>query len=280
MGTFYTHPEHALSSPSSETGKRHFSLETVYNVRDVGGYLAHDNRRTRWRTLLRGGRLDSLTQESFTMLLNYGLRTVIDLRSPAEIANRSALLLESPSIEYLHLPLSDNPPQFNKQANDIIGDYCKVIDDCHEQIYLVLSALLRPDAPTILIQCSAGKDRTGLIVALILFMLGVSRQTIAEDYCLSASHLAWSYYLRQKRKAHAKGYHVEWDRRAVEQHLSVTACAPEFITAVLDYIDQRYGGIIAYSHCMGLGPTELQRLKQTLLEAPSSALRKASDHGR
>jgi Tyrosine phosphatase family len=88
---------------------RHLPLEGTYNVRDIGGYVTRDGRRTRWRTLLRADSLHRLTRPAQAELLAYGVRTIVDLRHAGEQAAAPNVFAESTDVRYVHAPLLEDP---------------------------------------------------------------------------------------------------------------------------------------------------------------------------
>lgn len=93
----------------SELSQRCLALAGCYNLRELGGYINSDNKQIRWRTLLRSDRLDSLPVSSQRQLIDYGVKTIIDLRSSLEVNLEQYALSKSSEIEYINLPLVDEP---------------------------------------------------------------------------------------------------------------------------------------------------------------------------
>jgi protein-tyrosine phosphatase len=109
-----------------------------------------------------------------------------------------------------------------------------------------------------MVHCTAGKDRTGVIVALILGLLGVPEKTIIEDYALSATYLGAPFIAEAQQRAMARG--VPW-----EQYAPLIGSAPEYMQATLQHLHARYGGITAYIRGIGLSETQIAILQTALV---------------
>jgi protein-tyrosine phosphatase len=180
-------PPAGPAGPGADPGdaERRISVPRCPNLRDVGGHPAAGGRTTRWRTLLRSGSLRPAGADGVGRLAEYGLRTVIDLRtareadrapSPPGIAARTELIpLLGPEVRGL-------PPGLEPV-------YRYLIEERGDEVGSAISALARPGARPALVHCAAGKDRTGIVIGLVLAVLGVPDEIIAADYALSSGYL-------------------------------------------------------------------------------------------
>ena len=187
------HPLRDLSTPSGPAGgypvsgdrhipARHLPLDGTRNVRDVGGYPAADGRRMRWRTLLRSDELTRLPRHAQEELVELGVRQVIDLRWPEELDRSPNVFVRSDRVRYTPISLLDDDPT---PHGGLAGMYRHVFDARADQLADVVRALLADDGLPAVIGCAAGKDRTGVTVALLLDLAGVDHATIVDDYALS-----------------------------------------------------------------------------------------------
>ena len=172
---------------------RHIEVEGGYNVRDLGGYPTIEGRLTRSRVLIRAGTLDKLTPHGQRQLADYGVKTIVDLRDEQE-ANEYPDLF-APSTTYLNLPffgdtLSADETWYRHWTDSptLHELYQHYFDRCQPQIKAIISAVAA-STPGILFHCYAGKDRTGLIAALVLSSVGVPAEVIAEDYERTSQHI-------------------------------------------------------------------------------------------
>lgn len=245
--------------------QRHLRWDISYNIRDVGGYATDDGRQLRWRALVRADNLYRLTQGSQAALRDYGIRTVIDLRlafeldmAPSPFASQlSAGRRSGP--RYLHLPLSAGASSTDVAADDAatsLADYYRlVLDHYRPGIAAVVAAIADAPSGGVLVSCHAGKDRTGLVVALVLALAGVPYSTIAADYALSDTYLQPLY--------------AEWlanepdpDRRA--RLAAELTSSPDTMLAALAYLDTQ-GGVQAYLLDAGVLAEQVDRLRSRVV---------------
>jgi protein-tyrosine phosphatase len=228
---------------------RHIPLDGTRNVRDVGAYPAAGGRRMRWRTLLRSDELTRLPAHTRDALLALGLRQVIDLRWPEELVASPNDFAGSPLVRYRSIPLlADDPTPHAGLA----GMYRHVLDARAPQLAEVVRALLDDDGMPAVIGCAAGKDRTGVTIALLLDLCGVERDVIVEDYALSAGYFATPLT------------HIERDDW---RHAGlVVDSPPEFMDSALEHLDTAHGGARALLLDQGLTDEELDRLVERLTE--------------
>ncbi len=236
---------------------RHIPLDRTFNTRDCGGYAAAGGKFTKWRTLLRTDCPLTLTDASLATLNEIGVRTAIDLRNSQEIrddATRHALD-KAPGIRYVNLPLI---PKFSPETmpNDVHDAYLMYLRDLQPQIRDVLSALANSEAPAI-VNCQAGKDRTGIIIALALGAVGVPIDTLVADYALTEIYLR-GLIPELIAEAVSAGYDSERYRRMLET-------PPEAMRQALTWVNEHYGGIPAYLTAIGVTPDELAALRALLL---------------
>ncbi len=232
---------------------RHLPLDGTRNLRDVGGYPAAGGRMTRWRTLLRSDELTTLPDRTRRELLELGLRQVIDLRWPEELERSPNAFLRSPVVRYRSVPLlADDPTPHAGLA----GMYRHVFDARAPQLADVVRALLEDDGLPAIIGCAAGKDRTGVTIALLLDLVGVPTDVIVEDYALSAGYFA------------SPVAHVALDDW--RHHPLVVDSPPEFMASALEHLDRVHGGAQALLHRQGIAQSDIDRLVGLLTE-PTTA---------
>jgi protein-tyrosine phosphatase len=233
---------------------RHLPLDGTRNVRDTGGYPASGGRRTRWRTLLRSDELTRLPEHAVEELRGLGLRRVIDLRWPDELELSPNVFADDPAIHYRHIALLVDDPT---PHSGLAGMYRHVLDERVPQLVEVARVLLEPDGVPAVIGCAAGKDRTGITVAVLLSLAGVPDDIIIEDYALSAGYFA------VENPTIPAG---DWRHRP----LAVDS-PPEFMASALDHLRDVHGGARALLRSGGLDDRELDELVERLTEAPAAA---------
>lgn len=228
---------------------RHLPLDGTRNVRDTGGYPAAGNRRMRWRTLLRSDELTRIPPHAVDRLLELGLRQVIDLRWPEELVTAPNVFRHSRRVRYRSVPLlADDPTPHLGLA----GMYRHVLDARGQQLADVVRALLEDDGLPAVIGCAAGKDRTGVTIALLLDLCEVPRDVIVEDYALSAQYFA-------RGVAHM-------DRDDWRHGSLIVDSPPEFMESALRHLDEQHGGARSLLSSHGISTAEMNRLVELLTE--------------
>ncbi len=242
-------------------------LDGVYNLRDAGGHPTRDGHTVRKKTLLRSDSLHRLTPSGQQALIDYGLRTIIDLRMRSESAKARNVFAQSEAVDYLHIPLFDDWDALYSDDTSLGGGasfpgmiryYQLMVDHCQERIRTIIGAIANPGALPVLLHCAAGKDRTGLIVALLLGLANVPAEIIADDYAQSHGYLT---PILDKYRANAR--RAGYDMEIYEQYLQ---SSPELMLKTLDYISATYGGVPEYLRVIGLSELQLTALRTHLIE--------------
>ena len=237
---------------------RHLQLEGTYNVRDVGGYVTTDGRITRWRRLLRADGLHRLSAEAQQTLRDIGLRTIIDLRRPSEAEQQPNVFATATTLRYRHMPLYQIVVGDRDERS--LGEiYRWIVDECQPQVAAVIALLTEPDALPGLVHCTAGKDRTGVIIALLLGAVGVPVETIVADYALSAEHLGSGFVEEMRLRITAAG--LDW---AQYERLMISPAG--FMHDLLAHLDTQYGGVQHYLRTIGIDGEQLAVLRANLTE--------------
>jgi protein tyrosine/serine phosphatase len=231
----------------------------VYNFRDLGGYRTADGTPVAWCRLYRSDDLGRLRDEDFEQFAALGIRTVVDLRRPNEVAELGRIP-ELDGVTYHHVHL-DHPLWPSQQFADTAERTTYVIERYQEMsvaagagIGTALRLIADPSTAPLVFHCIAGKDRTGIVSALTLSLLGVDDETIADDYALSedAEPAAWAYYRRLKpdlvRPAH------------------ITISPREAMLAFLTALRSEYGSIEAYASTIGVTGRDVSAMRGHLLE--------------
>jgi protein-tyrosine phosphatase len=243
------------NAPNSEPKfQRHLPLKGSYNIRDIGGYLTVDGCQTRWKTILRSDSLHRLTPASQQALIDYGIKTIIDLRYTSEVNHKPSVFAESEQIKYLHIPLFEN--DFLAQLKSLktqAEQYYFWLDNCQAQFRKILENLIQNLQSPILIHCTGGKDRTGLTIALLLSVANVPVNTIVKDFALSENYLA-PLFAPSLPKARELGYAYMFE------------CRAETLLETFKYLEAKYGGVMGYLEAIGLTNEQINYLRSLLVE--------------
>jgi protein-tyrosine phosphatase len=245
--------------------ERHITLEGAVNFRDLGGYATTDGHLTRWRALFRADGLGELTEPDLDIVRDLGIRTVVDLRSGTEV-EQSRFNVEAHPVTFHHFPFIEALPDaedFARAPGFLGTQYTQMLDEATPQIVGALTALAEPGALPAVFHCTAGKDRTGLLSALVLSLLGVPEETIIADYALSGAAMA---RLRAKLiEKYPDGKSVIADSDAL------FSADPAHMAALLTYLRDRYGTVAAYADAVGIPAAVVTALRSELLEPAGSA---------
>lgn len=243
---------------------RHLTFRTVFNFRDLGGYETSDRRVTKWRSLFRADGIHRLT---FADLAPLDIRTVIDLRTPAEVEDRGRF--DHHEVGYHHLPILKTT--WERAALDLGGPperfladrYLEMLEEGRDEIGRVLRLVGQADSAPLVFHCAAGKDRTGVVAALTLGLLGIPDETIVADYALSRQATAqWIEWLK-----------AEYPDKVADIDSQPTAfmdSPAEAMQLFLADLEERYGSLVGYAASAGVDEDTIAGLRASLLE-PRSA---------
>ncbi len=249
-----------MEAAEAEAPERLIALEGAVNFRDLGGYPAGNAHRTRWRLLFRADGLGELTETDLAMMRGLGIRTVVDLRSAGEL-ERGRFDVDAHPVSFHHLPFIEtipDPEEFDRRPDLLQSQYLEMLDTSGDQIVAALRVLASPDALPAVFHCTAGKDRTGLLSAIVLSLVGVPEDTVVADYALSAAAMG-----RLREKIVLKYPESEERLNSIE---GVFTAEPHKMQVLLDYARERYGSIEAYVEAIGGEPTLVSTLRDSLLE--------------
>jgi protein-tyrosine phosphatase len=242
---------------------RHLTWDGCYNIRDLGGYPSAYGT-TRWGVFVRSDSLTRLTERGRSALINYGIRTIIDMRSRRE---RTGELHPFATIAAARGPRYYVHPLFDEYDNESIARiaasrtlaemYEVVLDHFSGQILTVLRSIAAAPAGGVLFHCHAGKDRTGLIAMFLLAIAKVPDEIIIHDYALSDRFLG---AINEEILARYVGEPQEQRRVARLLHTR-----PEYMRATLERLNLRYGGPVGYLRHVGIYDDEIVQLRRRLV---------------
>lgn len=252
--------------PAVVAADRRIPFEGITNFRDLGGYRTASGTRLRWGQVFRADALHGLTAADLDLYRRLGLRSVYDLRGDTEreerpnpVQSRQHTIIGRPPG-----PEPSGPTATGDSAADgerFLGDlYIGLIDHAAAQIGQLYSWLVSDGGLPAVFHCHAGKDRTGIVAALLLEALGVERGAVLDDYELTS---------RYRLRAHQESTF----ERLLESGMSPEAAAGVLTTprwameAALHHLDERYGGIGPYlTGPARMRPEVIDALRERLLE--------------
>jgi hypothetical protein len=237
------------------------------NVRDLGG-LPRPGGVTRGSVFVRSDCTANLTPQGQEAMRAFGVALVIDLRTSAELKRAPSPLSPRPIGErarvrgviqhrapaYVNLPLIDDALMARlDHAPDMLGRYLMMVEDSRPAMRAIFERLATAEGAT-LVHCFAGKDRTGIVAAMMLELAGVPRESIAADFAESEAQLADRF--------------EEWVAAAAPERREIVRddlrCPPDRILGLLDHLDSRWGGVAGYLDAAGVAPARIDRLGSML----------------
>ncbi len=243
---------------------RDLAWDGCLNIRDLGGHPTEDGEETRFGAYVRADNVERLSEAGWRSLVDYGVRTVVDLRLEAEREGGTPPTLPLVS---LHRPLL---PDFGHPDWDAINAlsrestppdstrivYVEFLERYRHRFGEAVSTIAAADGDgAVLFHCMGGKDRTGLVAALLLRLAGAARVSVAEDYALSGTNL---------QARHDAWIEAASDDEERELRTRICATPAEAMLAVLDTLDERYGGAGGYLRAAGVEDDEVRAIRSRL----------------
>jgi protein-tyrosine phosphatase len=251
VATAQTEPTSIVDDP-----RRLVHLEAVHNFRDLGGYRTGDGRAIGWGRLFRADGLYRLTADDLDVLDALGIRTVVDLRSSPEFDQHGRFPLERYPAAFHHLPIidvtwmaSDTPDVEDNDEGAIeflTWAYRDMLAQGADRFAHAFQVMAMPGAVPAVFHCAAGKDRTGVLAALVLGGLGVDIETIVADYALTQAAML-------RMRTWVLDNHPEMAERMGETPAFMLAANPQAMRNVLDQLVVDHGSIRGYLSTIGIG---------------------------
>lgn len=229
-------------------------LQNAYNVRELGGY-AGTRGITKWKRFLRGDDISALHDEDITYLSDYGVTSVLDLRSNAECKHKPDVFVNNKAISYYHIPF-------------MVGDVDNIMDTvtANARLHNFYVALLKDKACVkklmeciaqapkgcMLFHCTGGKDRTGVLSMLLLTLVDVVKEDVIANYQVSYTYLRRNHNLLNCTLPK-------------DMDMSCMYSSPESIEKCLDYIYANYSNTEQYLLACGVSEGCIYQVIQKLV---------------
>lgn len=225
---------------------KRYLKDSIENMRDIGGYIGLDNFKIKEEHLIRSNLPDKLSENDIAFLKKMGIKCVIDLRSKEERKER-------PSVFENYLDFSIHPIEMVEgrevpsSSEGVPKSYIKMLEkkETIKEIFNIIKS-----EEKVLYFCNAGKDRTGVITALILQTLGVKKEDIIKDY------VATREYLKTTLENYAK------DNLAL---LNIIMPKEEYMIKYFEYFEEKYKTIENYLNLIGLSSQEISQIREKYL---------------
>ena len=232
--------------------QRRYITENIINCRDLGGY-AFDGGVTAFGKALRAGVAKTPTENDLEVLRKFGIRTIIDLRGNEEAEDMPSFFKNNPEFEYHHISLLEANPAFSRLKMSMPEMYELCLNDYKENFAKALRVIANLDAP-FMFHCFCGKDRTGILAALLLSAAGVEKIDIIADYEVSYTYIK-DFIEREIRENTGLIWEADPTRFYSQR---------EHMEHILDYIDRTFGGAVGYFRHIGLTEEEIEKIKNLL----------------
>ncbi len=235
--------------------KRLLDFPALLNARDLGGYPTVDGSKTRWRSLLRSDDLAQLTLAGLQAFSNFGVETVVDLRWPDEVVDSPTPItrvLKHIRYEQISL-LTPTQEEWRRRRADSTAKELwsrSMLEQVREELKEVLEVIATASPGPLLFHCVAGKDRTGVIAALMLAVADVVPAAIAYDYAASTENLRVEYLQR----------YADAEPAAI---IDAIQCPAAGIHNMLAYLE-KFGGTRAYLEEIGVSQDHIAKLRARL----------------
>jgi len=260
------------ATEATDAVSRLVPLQGSFNFRDLGGYPGRDGRSTRWGRLFRSDALHELTDADVSHLRDLGLRTVVDLRTERELHRTGRGPLEPEPVTFRHLPVVQEGVRGTVTADaeslaapappgdDLAERYLWYLDVGRASLVEALALMGDDGDYPLVFHCAAGKDRTGVLAALVLELVGVDREVIVADYVITADRLR---FIMDRWLADPE--FAERMAKVPASRFSVEASTME---GFLDGLDARHGGARSWALGAGVPRDALDRLVDLVLDRP------------
>lgn len=242
---------------------RDLAWDGLLNARDLGGHPTEDGDETRWGSIVRADSVRQLSEEGWRAVVDYGVRTVVDLRSEEELAADPPAELP---VDAVHVSFFDDRPDVFEQVEEASAGaathaeatrdvYLIFLEHFRANVAAAIRAVAQAPDGGVVVHCHGGKDRTGLVSAFLLRLAGVSIEDIATDYSLSEERL---------RTRHEEWFAQAADEAELERLHRISKTPASAMVDVLEELERRYGSIAGYLRAGGATDEELQRVRTRL----------------
>lgn len=242
---------------------RRVVLSAAFNVRDLGGLSAGEGRQVRRGRAYRADALHRLTGPDCAVMAALGIRKVFDLRSNAELARDGIGDFAGREAEHVHVPLvrvslSPFDPEIDWRRVNLRDRYLEMLEEGGAAIRAIFTALAHDADGAVVFHCSGGKDRTGVVAALVLRALGVPEGTIVDDYSQSEKNL----------KGPVREYRSHLENAGLDDAAIayLTSSPPERMSYTLEELDRRWGSTQGYLRWIGVPDDTVESLRRNLLQ--------------
>lgn len=233
--------------------------DPAYNFRDLGGLSTEDGRMTRHGVLYRSATLHDLGPDGAAALRGgLGIGCVVDLRTPDEIAAQGAATAAAWGVRCVNLPIA-TPPMPPAGPADLLSRYFAYLETSTPNVVAVLRHLSREIPPSLVVHCTSGKDRTGVVTALVLRLAGVTPDAVAEDYAATAPNTPAVMERLGRRGPRPL--------RSADIPPGILEAEADTMLAFLEKFEARYGSVRDWALDGGLEPSDVHSLQAAFIRS-------------
>ena len=243
----------------------HITLAGAPAFRDLGGHRVGAGGRTRYGRVYRSCALCETSREDRLVIRELGLATVLDLRDGAEAREEPATWLADSGVDVVHKPLVDvlvvpdgTDAGEMPNENPLVPRYLAFLESGAANLVAILNVIGDPERHPVLFHCTAGKDRTGVVAAILLDVLGAGRAEIGREYANHGRSGAWLRPFLERRPIQGP--------RVARMDPTLLEAAPETIIRLLEIITDRYSGSREFLLRHGADEQLFSRLDSSLVE--------------
>ena len=234
---------------------RRYAIDSQYNTRDIGGYPTEDGSSLVWGAVIRSDCPMDVSAKGALEFEALNISDVIDLRTSEQIVREPSYFRDRDSVHYHNITFI-NGNESPESEESIPITYLKMMEE-QETIRGILQVIAEAQG-TVLYHCAVGKDRTGIVTAIIMKICGVSVEDIIADYQVSETYI----------------YNLMADFRSSHPHLPewIGRSRPEYMGECLRNLDHKYGSFDHYLEAMKIPESVLQGIRKKLLTSSSKVI--------
>ena len=218
------------------------------NTRDLGGHLCKDGRTTQTGRILRSDWSGFANERDIEFLRSNNITTIIDMRTEDDIAIKKSSFSDLDGFTYLNYPILEGS-KVPESVEAVPGSYMKIASST--SVKEIFTAIAEAETG-VMYNCSAGKDRTGVITAIIFMLCGVNEDEIVSDYMLTLEY-------NKERFKMAAIHHPDLD-------LNIILPRESYIKDFMGLFKKEYGTVEGYFERIGVSEETREKLKNKLLD--------------
>ncbi|MBC2004110.1 tyrosine-protein phosphatase [Listeria booriae] len=254
-------------------GERTIPLEGCFNFRDLGGYVNTAGKTVKWGKLYRSSLLTNITEKDKDTLEKLGVSWICDLRSTSEIAAKPTPALAH--IKNRHIPIGTaknestesqkiDIPDDHRVYEPLMGESYRVFAQSKDGFREIFNDIIEKEEVPFLFHCTAGKDRTGVLGALLLKLLDVPENTILADYELTNQY---ADNILGEMQGLVNAFSNSEKKINLENFRPMAEARPAYLEIAFDEMQKEYGSVDAYlEKGIGITPSEKAKFQTMMLE--------------